>query len=217
MKVFGKWSETELKPVLDGHIQVVKALHSLTRQHFWHPFRADTLLGFWIFRLLQNLRKHHPQGYLHDKDFDMAMEHLASEPTIHVLNSVLELPEALLSAVLEGMSRCVRELVDLGGALVVDDSIWASWSHHAHMRGKLVHIKDKPHPHGELVFILSQRLHFSGLPIALAFAPTFLGRSHTPLQAVTSLRLTLDRIGFEPQRQWLLISDSAWAYPSYIV
>ena len=112
--------------------------------------------------------------------------------------------------------RAKMEADTFGNCVVIDEAIHSYFAPTAKADHKLRHIPAKPHQDGLLTYVLCQRLHYSGRPISIAFAPTFLDESSSPRDTLVGMIVSLERAGIHPDLEWCIIADSLWSYPTYL-
>jgi hypothetical protein len=144
-------------------------------------------------------------------------ENLVGKVQHKVLSAALDFSDTIISSLLAAATPIMLRAVELGSVFAVDEALWAYFSGQARSEGKLRFIPNKPHKNGVVAYLMCQRLHFTRLPVCLAFAPAFIEHSPTPLQALEQLKLLLHRSGLHESPQHIIVADSLFSYPSYVL
>lgn len=145
------------------------------------------------------------------------LKKLNSKTKFKVISSSLDLDPNIVKTICNGVPSCVQDFVQLGGVMAVDEALWSYYGKKAKKSHKLRFMPNKPHKEGILSYMISQRLRYSGRPLFLAIAPTFLPEPPTPRNALMDLHVSLLSCGFKRPSDWILVTDSLWSYPSHLM
>ncbi len=214
--VFGAWVADTILPELNANIDRIGPDHAKKQQPRWHHFNFVQLMAFFLYQLLAAIQEQPKRVHNWNKCAEL-MGEMVSEISHKVICAALNFHGNVLTTILDGIPFALQRLVTLGGVVVVDEAIWSYHSPAAKKNKIIRHLPSKPHKDGMLTYLLCQRLHFTGHPISLAFAPTWLGSAPTPHEALMALNVTLLRSGFDRPADWILVTDSLWSYPKHIL
>jgi len=216
LEVFGKWTENYVLPNVREKIVSAVKTHSQKQRRRWKGLDYTLLLRFFLFQFLEAAQSHG-----HKNDDMVALESvtkkLDSKTKFKVISSSLNLEPNIVKTICDGVPSCLQDSVQLGGVLVVDEALWSYYGKKAKKTHKLRFMPNKPHKEGILSYVISQRLRYSGRPLFLAIAPTFLPEPPTPRNALMCLHSSLLDSGFERPSEWILVTDSLWSYPSHLI
>ncbi len=212
---FGAWLSDKILLELNANINRIAPNHAAAQQKRWHTFDYQELMAFFLYQLLGAIQAQ-PEKTHDFNACDALMAKLVSPDSCKVICAALNFHDDILKSVLDGIPFCLQRLVALGGVIVVDEAIWSYHSPGAKKNKIIRHLPSKPHKDGMLTYLLCQRLHFTGRPISLAFAPTWLGSAPSPHEALMALNAILHRSGFDRPADWILVTDSLWSYPKHI-
>jgi hypothetical protein len=212
---FGAWLSDKILLELNANINRIAPNHAAAQQKRWHTFDYQELMAFFLYQLLGAIQAQ-PEKTHDFNECDALMAKLVSPDSCKVICAALNFHDDILKSVLDGIPFCLQRLVALGGVIVVDEAIWSYHSPGAKKNKIIRHLPSKPHKDGMLTYLLCQRLHFTGRPISLAFAPTWLGSAPSPHEALMALNEILHRSGFDRPADWILVTDSLWSYPKHI-
>jgi hypothetical protein len=185
--VFGEWIQKHILPAISAHIEEERQKRAKKQQRRWKEVDMPELLAFFLNQFLLGIVLHPEKQQKDGEKISAARAGLVGQTRLKVLCAALNFQDDVLRDIMDGITSCVQQLVELGPVLTVDEAVWAYYARDAKYLGKLRHLPNKPHKDGMLTYLLCQRLRFSNRPFALAFAPTFLGPSPTPRDALMYL------------------------------
>jgi hypothetical protein len=216
LEVFGKWTKDFVFPNVRERIVSQVNTHKPKQRRRWKGLEYTLLLRYFLFQFLEAAQSH---GHKNDNSvtLESLKKKLDSKTKFKVISSSLNLEPDIVKTICDGVPRCLQDSVQLGGVLVVDEALWAYYGKKAKKAHQLRFMPNKPHKDGILSYVISQRLRYSGRPLFLAIAPTFLPEPPTPRNALFHLNASLLSCGFERPSDWILVTDSLWSYPSHLM
>ena len=214
--VFGKWAADDVLPHLRAKILSQSSRHTAKQRRRWNGLEYTLLVRFFLFQFLEAAQSH---AHKNDDLVSLSelLKKLNSKTKFKVISSSLDLDPNIVKTICNGVPSCVQDFVQLGGVMAVDEALWSYYGKKAKKSHKLRFMPNKPHKEGILSYMISQRLRYSGRPLFLAIAPTFLPEPPTPRNALMDLHVSLLSCGFKRPSDWILVTDSLWSYPSHLM
>jgi hypothetical protein len=180
------------------------------QQHkYYLPVSRDVLMNYFLdYSICQLLG--HQKHHIPSDEMKKARTGLIGTQRSKVIHSCLDLGDHQLAAIIRSWPRHLLQFLMLGSVHTVDETIVPYFGKMADAEGKLRHCPNKPHDFGMWVWVLAQRLQWSGLPLSVGLLPAFFAKSQSPEEGVTQL-VALVRACIEaPAGPLLLIADSLW-------
>jgi hypothetical protein len=214
--VFGAWLSDILFPALKAKMESEISSHSRKQQRHWKQVSITKLMQYFLYQFLGAVKSH---GHENDdmKTLTLLREKLNSKTKFKIISSSLNLDVDIIRGICNSVPHCLQRHVKLGGVVVIDEALWSYYGRKAKKAKLLRFLPNKPHKEGVLSYMFSQRLQFTGRPLFLSIAPTFLPSPPSPRDALMHLHRSLLSCGFERPDDWILVSDSLWSYPSHLL
>ena len=213
--LLGKLIDERIFPQMRAKMEADVTTHAKDqRRRFIHASSLE-LKGYFLDVFLEGIRagsKKEPT----DPVLMDARGQLTSHTEKYVFNAELDFGPEVFRSIIDSIPSYLSALVTFGNCVVIDEAIHSYFAPTAKADHKLRHIPAKPHQDGLLTYVLCQRLHYSGRPISIAFAPTFLDESSSSRNTLVGMIVSLERAGIHPDLEWCIIADSLWSYPTYL-
>jgi hypothetical protein len=211
--VFGAWVEEKILPAAEANRQILLSIHKHHDTENWKPITYEELLEYYLLHLLTG-EKHCIDEQVEQSEVAAARSQITLPINrVKALNSIVNFGDEVFLNVVSAIPFYVAKLIEPGGAVTLDEAIWAAYSPKGEHQGLLCYIPDKPHQRGLLSYLCCQRLYYSNLPFAFAFAPTFVRASPTAREALRTIIGSLPAQGFALPPDWILVADSLWSFP----
>ncbi len=213
--MLGQLTGEKILSQLNANLEAHAHSHPQQQQRRYKKASSLDLKVYFLDIFLEGIREG-PDKEPTDSVIAAAHEILTAHTQQFIFNLELNFGDQVLTDIIDSIPHYIGKLVQFGSCIVIDEALSSFFAPSAKSEHKLRHIPEKPHQDGMLTYILCQRLHYTGRPLSIAFAPTFFDNPPTACDALIYTIGTLERAGISPSLHWSFIADSLWSYPSYL-
>jgi len=210
-KIFCGWVREAVLPHVTVNLEKIRAEKQGPAKYRYSPINEVALVKFFLEHFLLCLK----DSTTCNENLEEIKLNTTGIQRRKALNNALNFGNETLRVILNNATSHMLKAITPGTVSTVDEAVWSYFSRIANKEEKLRFLKNKPHDFGLLCYLHSQPLHYSELPVVLAFEAVFLDDPPTPIIALNRLRATLLRAGAQLSADHITVTDSLWSYPAH--
>jgi hypothetical protein len=208
-RVFGDWMEGNVLPLVNSSLDALRASKHRHAASIYNAITRERLLRYFLAMCLDQLEMHHK----HDLDGSRlhgARRGLLGVKRFNAIRPRFEVGVHQLDEVYASWATHLARFLALGSVYCLDETMIPHYGAAAEEAGQLRLAPGKPYDYGLWIYVLSQRLQHSGLPVPLGFRWTRAGVDAAPSEAAVTLLGALQPFIAGPNRTPLIVADSLW-------
>ena len=214
-RIFGDWAEREILPALNSALVAATGTVADAQKKRYTPTNRTELMNYFLEYSVSQLLEHKKHG-ISSFELESARAGLIGKARAKAIHSCLNFTDHKLEAVIHTWPQHVLQFIQLGTVYTLDETIVPFFGKKADDEGKLRHCPNKPHDFGMWVWVLAQRLQWSGLPLTIGLLPAFFAPSQSPEVGAVHLIRAVRACIEGPAQPLLMVADSLWCSGSTI-
>lgn len=210
--VFARWADANILPLIN---EGMAELQKRSPEGAYGPVSADELVRYFLASCLRQLGKHVKHSLSVNTLSDAARK-LGGIRRFKAIRARFALHPHQVDAVFESWPTHLAAFLRLGSVFCVDETMFPHYGKNADQAGQLRHAPGKPYDFGMWVFVLAQRLHYSGLPVPLGFRWARTATGAAPGAAALALLAPLKPCLGPNVQLPIIVADSHWCSGSIV-